>query len=115
MFLDPKVRAVHYDWESVARFVVSAFRVDAARAGASEEVAPLVEELCRRSPEFAAMWRENDVPSPHDGTKQIRHPVLGPISFEFSVFAVDGRPDLSLLIYNPATPEDAEKIARLAA
>src|SRR5690348_1597232 len=63
MFLDPRVRDAQYDWESVARFVVGAFRVDAARAGAAEDVAPLVEELCRRSPEFAAMWRENDVPS----------------------------------------------------
>jgi transcriptional regulator with XRE-family HTH domain len=116
MFLDPRVRAAHYDWESVARFVVSAFRVDAARAGAADEVAPMVEELCRRSPEFAAMWRENDVVGHHgEGVKQIRHPVLGPITFEFSAFAVDARPDLSLLVYNPASPADAEKIASMAA
>ena len=115
IFLDPRVRAVHYDWESVARFVVSAFRVDAARAGAAAAVAPLVEELSRRSPEFAAMWRENDVLGHHgEGVKQIRHPVLGPIAFEYSAFAVDARPDLSLLIYNPASPADAEKIATLA-
>jgi transcriptional regulator with XRE-family HTH domain len=113
MFLDPGVRAAHYDWESVARFVVSAFRVDAARAGAAEEVAPMVEELRQRSPEFAAMWRENEVVGHTDGVKQIRHPVLGPISFEYSTFAVDGRPDLSLLVYNPASPSDAEKIAAM--
>src|SRR6202042_247757 len=35
IFLDPRVRAAQYDWESVARFVVGAFRVDAARAGAA--------------------------------------------------------------------------------
>jgi hypothetical protein len=39
--------------------------------------------------------------------------VLGPIAFEYSAFAVDGRPDLSLLIYNPASPADAEKIATM--
>ena len=50
MFLDPRMRAAQHDWEAVARFVVSAFRVDAARAGAAGEVQPLVEELCRRSP-----------------------------------------------------------------
>ena len=33
IFLDPRARAAQYDWESVARFVVGAFRVDAARAG----------------------------------------------------------------------------------
>src|SRR5580693_9480152 len=65
IFLDPRVRAAQYDWESVARLVVGAFRVDAARAGAAAEVEPLVDELCRRSPEFKAMWHDNDVHGAH--------------------------------------------------
>jgi transcriptional regulator with XRE-family HTH domain len=113
VFLDPRVRAAQYDWESVARFVVGAFRVDAARAGAAEEVEPLVNELCRLSPEFKALWRDNDVRSHGEVVKQIRHPVLGLIGFEYSAFAVDGRPDLSMVIYNPATPADADKIRSL--
>ena len=106
-------RAAQYDWESVARFVVGAFRVDAACAGAAAEVQPLVDELCRLSPEFKAMWRDNDVRSHGEGVKHIRHPVLGPIAFEYSAFAVDGRPDLSMVVYNPATPADADKIRSL--
>jgi transcriptional regulator with XRE-family HTH domain len=113
IFLDPRVRAAQYDWESVARFVVGAFRVDAARAGAAADVGPLVDELCRLSPEFKAMWRDNDVRSHGEGVKHIRHPVLGPIAFEHSAFAVDGRPDLSMVVYNPATPADAERITSL--
>jgi transcriptional regulator with XRE-family HTH domain len=114
IFLDPRMRAAHENWEGVARFVVSQFRVDAARAGAAEDVEPLVDELCRLSPEFKAMWRDNEVLSAHgEAVKHIRHPLLGRIAFEYSVFAVDGRPDLSLLIYNPASPEDAEKIAAM--
>jgi hypothetical protein len=115
IFLDPRVRAAQYDWESVARFVVSAFRVDAARAGAAAEVEPLVDELCRLSAEFKVMWSDKDVRSHAEGVKQIRHPVLGPIAFEYSAFAVDGRPDLSMVIYNPATPADAEKIRSASA
>jgi transcriptional regulator with XRE-family HTH domain len=113
IFLDPRVRAAQYDWESVARFVVGAFRVDAARAGAAAEVEPLVDELCRLSPEFKAMWRDNDVRSHGEGVKHLRHPLLGPIAFEYSAFAVDGRLDLSMVVYNPATPADAEKIRSL--
>ena len=113
MFLDPRARDAQYDWESVARFVVSAFRVDAARAGAAAEVELLVNELCRLSPEFKAMWRDNDVRGVSEHVKHIRHPILGPLAFEYSAFAVDGRPDLSLVIYNPATPADAEKIKSL--
>jgi transcriptional regulator with XRE-family HTH domain len=113
IFLDPRVRAAQYDWESVARFVVGAFRVDAARAGAAGEVEPLVDELCRLSPEFKAMWRDNDVRSHGEGIKHIRHPVLGSLAFEYSAFAVDGRPDLSMVVYNPATPADVDKIRSL--
>ena len=79
IFLDPRARAAQYDWESVARFVLGAFRVDAARAGAAAEVEPLVDELCRLSPEFKAMWRDNDVRGAHgEAVKHIRHPVARP-------------------------------------
>ena len=113
IFLDPRVRAAQYDWDSVARFVVGAFRVDAARAGAAAAVQPLVDELCRLSPEFKAMWRDNDVRGHVEGVKHIRHPILGAIAFEYSAFAVDGRPDLSMVVYNPATPADADRIKSL--
>jgi transcriptional regulator with XRE-family HTH domain len=114
IFLDPRARDAHYDWESVARLVLGAFRLDAVRAGAAADVEPLVDELRRLSPEFKAMWRDNEVPGPHgEAVKHLRHPVLGPIAFEFSAFAVDGRTDLSLLVYNPITPADAERIASL--
>jgi transcriptional regulator with XRE-family HTH domain len=114
VFLDPRARAAQYDWESVARFVLGAFRVDAARAGAAVEVEPLVDELCRLSPEFKAMWRDNDVRNTHgEAVKHIRHPVLGPLAFEYSAFAVDGRTDLSMVVYNPVTPLDAERINSL--
>jgi MmyB-like transcription regulator ligand binding domain len=110
VFLDPSVRAAQYDWESVARFVVGAFRVDAARAGAAAEVEPLVDELCRLSPEFKAMWGDNDVHGHVEAVKHIRHAALGPIAFEYSAFSVDGRPDLTMVIYNPTTAADAQKI-----
>jgi transcriptional regulator with XRE-family HTH domain len=114
IFLDPRARAAQYDWQSVARFVLGAFRVDAARAGAAAEVEPLVDELCRLSPEFKAMWSDNEVRGTHgEAVKHMRHPVLGPIAFEYSAFSVDGRTDLTMVIYNPATAKDAEHIKSL--
>jgi transcriptional regulator with XRE-family HTH domain len=114
MFLDPRMRAAQYDWESVARYVVGAFRADAARAGAAAEVQPLIDDLCRLSPEFRAMWSDNDVVQSHtEHVKHIRHPALGPVAFEHSAFAVDGRPDLSMVIYNPVDAALAEKIRSL--
>ncbi|WP_181169897.1 helix-turn-helix transcriptional regulator [Mesorhizobium sp. B2-3-13] len=114
MFLSPIIRAKQHDWENLARFVVGAFRADAARAGAVSEVAQLVDELCSASPEFAALWRENDVLSHGDGTKRLKHPELGDIELEYSAFAVDGRPDLSLTVYNPVDGKVADRIRALA-
>jgi len=113
VFLDPRARAAQYDWASVARFVVGAFRVDVARAGATDKVSALVDELSRLSPEFDAMWRETNVSAHHEGVKHIKHPVLGRLAFEFSTFAVDGRPDLSMVVYNPISPDDVERIRSL--
>jgi hypothetical protein len=59
------------------------------------------------------MWRDNEVLSHSEAVKHIRPPVFGRIAFEYSVFAADGRPDLSLLVYNPASPADAEKITSM--
>jgi transcriptional regulator with XRE-family HTH domain len=116
MFGNPGVRDKQDDWQSVARFVVGSFRVDATRAGAGAEITQLVEELCQISPEFAALWRDNDVVLPQgEGVKRLRHPEIGLIELEFSVFAVDGRPELGMIVYNPATPADAERIQSLIA
>lgn len=115
IFSEPRVRAAQYDWESVARFVVAAFRADVARAGAVSHVADFVDEMCHLSVEFARLWADNDVRSYGGGVKHLRHPVLGPIAFEYSSFAVDGRPDLGMVVYNPATPEDAQRIRAVLA
>jgi MmyB-like transcription regulator ligand binding domain len=85
-----------------------------SRAGAVSEVGQLVDELCRLSSEFEALWRENDVDGVHgEGVEQLRHPVLGPIALEYSAFAVDGPPDLSMVGYNLATRADADLIRSL--
>ncbi|WP_419728087.1 helix-turn-helix transcriptional regulator [Lichenicola sp.] len=113
IFSDSRIRAAQYDWNAVARFVVGVFRLDAARAGAEAEVAPLVEEISRLSPEFASMWRDNDVRRYGDGVKHLRHPEVGPLALEYSALAIDGRPDLSLIVFNPATPADRTLIETL--
>jgi|GEM_PF-6852708 len=114
-FCGPEIRAKQKDWEGMARFLVGAFRVDAARAGAVREVVDLVDELCRASPHFAKFWNENDVYAPSDGVKHLRHAKLGTFEMEYSAFAVDGRPDLGLLVYNPLDARIKDRIRALVA
>ena len=115
MFGNPRVRAAQEDWQSVARFVVGAFRADVARAGAGEDVTRLVHELSRASSEFDALWRDNEVVAHGEGLKRIRHPEAGLLELEFSAFAVDGRPELGMVVYNPASQASADCIRTLIA
>lgn len=110
IFSNAQVRAKQEDWQSVARFVVGAFRADAARAGAVAEIGQFVEEMSKLSPEFEALWLANDVNAYGEGLKRLHHEKLGLMELEFSAFAVDGRPDLGMIVYNPVTAADADRI-----
>lgn len=110
LFCDPERRKKQHDWEGLARVVVGSFRAHAIRAGAASEVGEMVEELSRVSPEFAALWRENEVIADMQGVKTIRHPILGEIQLEYSSFGVDGRSDLDMIVYNPVEQAIAERI-----
>jgi len=42
--------------------------------------------------------------------KVLHHPTLGKLELEYSAFAVDGRPDLGMIVYNPVHAADADRI-----
>ncbi|GEL02601.1 helix-turn-helix transcriptional regulator [Swaminathania salitolerans] len=113
VFCTPQIREMQLDWPRMSRSVVAAFRADAVRAGAPEDVHRLISELSACSPEFLALWQESDVGFHGEGTKRLNHPVAGMIALEYSGFTVEGRPDLGLIVYNPSTPEDLLRIQRL--
>jgi len=63
--------------------------------------------------EFDALWQDNNVVTHGEGVKRIRHPNARLLTMDYSSFAVEGRPELGMIIYNPATPKDAEKLRML--
>jgi transcriptional regulator with XRE-family HTH domain len=113
IFCLPHMQEKMHHWESVARFVVATFRSETARASASTYTAALVEELSQTSPAFKSMWLEHDVRTHGEGTKLIQHPTLGLITLEYSAFAVDGKPHLGVVIYNPVTSNDKAGVRAL--
>lgn len=113
LFDDGQVRAQQADWLEVARYVVGAFRADATRAGAAEEIGGLVEELSATSPDFRNLWRDNEVVAQTEGIKRLHHPELGTIELEFSNFSVEGRSDLVMMVYSPTAPEMLQRILDL--
>ena len=83
--------------------------------GVNDRAKALVDEMIATSPEFAAMWRENQVGAFGEGTKHIAHPAIGEIALDYSGFAVDGQPDLTMFVYTPATAPDLAKVKALVA
>lgn len=115
IFVDPRVRDAQSNWNQVARFAVGAFRADVARGGATHTVQAFVDEMRATSAEFDALWRDHDIRSHEEGTKELRHPAVGRIALEYSAFAVNGRPDLTLVIFTPETAADRARIRSLVA
>jgi transcriptional regulator with XRE-family HTH domain len=110
---DTRARAGMLHWESVAHFVVATFRTETARSGVSARAKALIDELSQSSSEFRALWRSHDIRAHGEGTKYMAHPTAGPVTFEYSAFAVDEKPHLSMIVYNPATPKDKAAVQAL--
>ncbi len=58
---------------------------------------------------------DHDVRTYGEGTKLVQPVHGGPLTLEYSSFVVDGQPGLGMVIYTPATPEDAERVRSLIA
>lgn len=102
-------------WESFAGYALAAFRVDLARSPGCPQAAALVEELQSGSADFRRLWTDNRLLSSWDGTKRFDHPELGPVTLDYSSFAVDGSSGLTMVVFTPSTGELATAIGRLMA
>ncbi|MDR3434108.1 MAG: helix-turn-helix transcriptional regulator [Rouxiella aceris] len=113
LFSNPRKQASMPDWDKVARFVVATFRTETARAGMSSSIQALVDELSALSPQFRELWLDQDVSNHGEGRKAIYHATRGIIHLDYSSFAVDGSPHLSMVVYNPATEYDKTVVREL--
>ena len=113
LFASPNARASLPDWESDARFALAAFRVDVARGGDFPEAAALAAELHETSADFRRMWADGDMRTIASARKRIEHPVAGTLNLEYSSFSVDGAHGLTMIVFTPASSEDARAIATL--
>jgi transcriptional regulator with XRE-family HTH domain len=107
LFLSPRARAVYVDWEEVARGSVSQFRRHSAAPGSpEEEVRDLVDRLRDQSPDFVEMWDQFVVSEYYVGTRVLRHPAVGEITFNYATLAsYDGGPPW-VTLYTPSSRAD---------
>ena len=101
VFLDAEFRDRMPNWSAAAPAVVAKFRADYAKSRGDPAMEALAQEMEQRSQEFRQLWRRHDVMASGEGIKTIHVKGKGNMLFEHTSFAVNGEPDLNLLVYAP--------------
>ncbi|MFE8978558.1 helix-turn-helix transcriptional regulator [Streptomyces cyaneofuscatus] len=115
VFLDEAARTLYADWERVAGDCLAALRLYAGRHPDDPQLTELIGELSLHSDTFRRMWADHDVQAHTSGTKRLHHPLVGDLTLDYLVLAVEGDPEQTLTIYTPepASPS-AEALGLLA-
>jgi len=101
IFLRPNARVLISDWETRARRVVAEFRAQSGARLGDAALADLVDQLCRLSPDFAAMWEQHGVLAREGGERTFDHPEDGFVRFEQVTFELAGHADIKLTMLVP--------------
>jgi hypothetical protein len=106
MMLAPEARERYGPgWADGAADLVGMLRLHAGRQPGDPRLAELVTGLSRSSEDFRRLWRDQTVSTWRRPEKTLRHPALGEMSFTNDMVAVQGAPDLSLVVMAPAEAE----------
>ena len=107
MFTTDRAREVYVDWEQEAKAMLGRFRLAAARHHQDGDFAALIAELQHDSDYVREWWPRHDVIAIGNGSKKLRHPRLGPVSYSHVVLQVADDPDQTLVTYSLAAPGPA--------
>ena len=113
LFCDEQVRCLMPNWKSDARAAVASFRREVTRANAVDRIQWLIDELKGKSADFADIWEGRDVGSLGVGRKVLDFDDVGRVLLDYSAFAIEGQPELGVIVYNPATDDDRRAVREL--
>ena len=114
-FLGSVPRSLYVDWEVVAASTVAGLRLAAGVAPDDARVKEVVEGLLDASPEFAELWRRNDVRGQRMEAKRFDHPRVGRLTLNIQAFDVRAVPGQELVVYTADQgSQSARALAELA-
>jgi transcriptional regulator with XRE-family HTH domain len=103
------------DRDAELRRLVAAFRTDHARHLGDPRWDELIARLAAASPEFAALWRDQDVQAPATRVKRYRHAAVGDIAMSVTDLDLRVAPDLRITVYTPVDDESRRRVDWLLA
>jgi transcriptional regulator with XRE-family HTH domain len=98
LFYDPAARTLFAEWPLVARDTVYALRLASGREPRDPLLAALTGELVAESPEFKALWHDQEVRSLGRKAKVFDHPDVGRLELTYQAFDVQGASGQQLLV-----------------
>ncbi len=101
MFTNSPYRETLVDWEHHAQHVIAQFRADYGAFPDDQRFQELIKRLNAASPEFREWWPRHDVGEKSSRRKEIRHPLVGLLSFEQNTFQSADRPELRMVVMVP--------------
>jgi hypothetical protein len=116
MLFEPAFRALHDDWQPVARRMVGIMHLSFGRTPDDPAGLAVIERLSASSPDFVAWWSDYRLARYEPSKRVIRHPVLGRLNLLFTSFvasAMAQRDDA--LIFVMQSPLDEATRERLGA
>jgi MFS family permease/transcriptional regulator with XRE-family HTH domain len=118
IILDPRARDLYPEWDALAQEVADVLRLNTARFSDDRQLAALVDELLRQSPEFRRYWDRQGVFEKSSGVKVLDHPRVGRLELEYESFEIAPLTGQVLIVYtaapDSATAEGLEALAQVA-
>jgi MmyB-like transcription regulator ligand binding domain len=89
--------------------MVALLRTDSARFPEDPWFNEMIEQLQKESSFFRLWWSRYDVPDDLDGRKEMNHPTLGHLEFDYVTLLAPTHPDLEIILY-VSSPSTLSKI-----
>ena len=100
MLVDPAARRLFGGgWATEARRMVALFRATHDLWPGDDAFAALVGQLRAGSPEFDGWRAAHGIAAPVSGSKQLHHPTLGVLRYDYATFQANDDPALKLALY----------------
>jgi transcriptional regulator with XRE-family HTH domain len=100
VFLDPGAPDMYSDWDQLAQDTVAALRALVGTDLDDPILTELIGELSLKSDAFRRLWARHDVRARADGTKRIKHPIVGQVEVRYETFAINGTDGQTLVVYH---------------
>ncbi|UKA58629.1 helix-turn-helix transcriptional regulator [Arthrobacter sp. FW306-2-2C-D06B] len=113
LFLDPRAGDFYPDWPEMARGMVATLRAEAGKHPYDKGLTDLIGELATHSEPFRQLWASHEVLVHRNGTKRLRHPVVGDLELTYEAMQLTTDEGLTLLIYAAEPGSRSEEGLRL--